>query len=70
MELSELLVFNGHLYTIDDRTGIVYEIEDENKIFPWVVLSDGNGHEIKGYLIFIIGNTDKVLIQCITDVVC
>ena len=48
MELSELLVFNGHLYTIDDRTGIVYQIEDENKIFPWVVLSDGNGHEIKG----------------------
>jgi len=49
MELSELLVFNGHLYTIDDRTGIVYQIEDENKIFPWVVLSDGNGHEIKGF---------------------
>ena len=48
MELSELLVFNGHLYTIDDRTGIVYQIKDENRIFPWVVLSDGDGHEIKG----------------------
>jgi len=49
MELSELLVFNGHLYTVDDRTGIVYEIENEKKIFPWVVLSDGDGHEIKGF---------------------
>ena len=47
MELSELLVFNGHLYTIDDRTGIVYQIEDKNKIFPWVVLSGGDGREIK-----------------------
>lgn len=49
MELSELLVFNGHLYSVDDRTGVVYEIENEEKIFPWVVLSDGDGHEIKGF---------------------
>ena len=48
MELSDLLVFNGRLYSIDDRTGIVYEIENNKKIFPWVILSDGNGHEIKG----------------------
>lgn len=49
MELSDLLVFNGRLYSIDDRTGIVYEIENNKKIFPWVILSDGNGHEIKGF---------------------
>lgn len=49
MELSELLVFNGRLYSVDDRTGIVYEIENQKKIFPWVILSDGDGHEIKGF---------------------
>ena len=63
MELSELLVFNGHLYTIDDRTGIVYEIENENKIFPWVVLSDGNGHEIKGFLILKLCNAKFIIFK-------
>lgn len=47
MELSELVVFNGKLYTVDDRTGIVYEIY-KNKVIPWVILSDGNGREEKG----------------------
>ena len=47
MELSELVVFNGRLFTVDDRTGIVYEIID-NKVVPWVILSDGNGKETKG----------------------
>ncbi|TRY83197.1 hypothetical protein DNTS_033943 [Danionella cerebrum] len=27
MELSELVVFNGKLYSVDDRTGVVYNIE-------------------------------------------
>ncbi|KFW94053.1 Soluble calcium-activated nucleotidase 1, partial [Phalacrocorax carbo] len=35
MELSELVVFNGKLYTVDDRTGVVYQIEG-NKVVPWV----------------------------------
>lgn len=48
MELSELIVFNGRLYTVDDRTGIVYEII-ENRVVPWVILSDGNGKESKGF---------------------
>lgn len=48
MELSELVVFNGHVYSVDDRTGIIYEISGNKKIFPWVILSDGDGHEIKG----------------------
>ena len=47
MELSELIVFNGKLYTVDDRTGIVYEVTN-NKVIPWVILTDGNGKEEKG----------------------
>uniref|UniRef100_G1QGY3 Calcium activated nucleotidase 1 n=1 Tax=Nomascus leucogenys TaxID=61853 RepID=G1QGY3_NOMLE len=27
MELSDLIVFNGKLYSVDDRTGVVYQIE-------------------------------------------
>lgn len=48
MELSELIVFNGKLYTVDDRTGVVYQII-ENKVIPWVILTDGNGKEGKGF---------------------
>ena len=30
MELSELIVFNGKLYSCDDRTGVIYQlIEDQ-----------------------------------------
>ena len=48
MELSELVVFNGKLYSVDDRTGVVYLVEN-NKVVPWVILSDGNGGETKGF---------------------
>ena len=48
MELSELIAFNGHLYTVDDRTGVVYVLE-KGKVVPWVILSDGNGGETKGF---------------------
>ena len=47
MELSELVIFNGRVYSVDDRTGIVYEITEDRPI-PWVILPDGNGKEIKG----------------------
>ena len=47
-ELSELCVFNGKLYAIDDRTGIVYNIKD-GKAVPWVILMDGNGDNEKGF---------------------
>ncbi|XP_068007394.1 soluble calcium-activated nucleotidase 1 isoform X2 [Melanerpes formicivorus] len=50
MELSELVVFNGKLYAVDDRTGVVYQIEG-NKVVPWVILPDGDGTVGKGYLI-------------------
>ncbi|XP_075999005.1 soluble calcium-activated nucleotidase 1 isoform X2 [Genypterus blacodes] len=48
MELSELVVFNGKLYTVDDRTGIVYHI-DGDKAVPWVILPDGDGSVAKGF---------------------
>ncbi|XP_074649447.1 soluble calcium-activated nucleotidase 1-like isoform X2 [Tubulanus polymorphus] len=48
MELSELIVFNGRVYTCDDRTGIVYEIHKKH-VVPWVILSDGNGLNEKGF---------------------
>ncbi|KAM7371946.1 hypothetical protein PAMP_009146 [Pampus punctatissimus] len=48
MELSELLVFNGKLYSVDDRTGIVYHI-DGDKAVPWVILPDGDGSVAKGF---------------------
>ncbi|KAM4598155.1 soluble calcium-activated nucleotidase 1 isoform 2-T2 [Polymixia lowei] len=48
MELSELVVFNGKLYSVDDRTGIVYHI-DGDKAVPWVILPDGDGSVAKGF---------------------
>jgi soluble calcium-activated nucleotidase 1 len=48
MELSELVVFNGKLYTVDDRTGIIYEIHRHKDVVPWVILPDGNGLTNKG----------------------
>ena len=47
MELSELQVFDGKLFSIDDRTGVIYEIV-EDKVIPWIILMDGNGKESKG----------------------
>ncbi|XP_005989145.1 soluble calcium-activated nucleotidase 1 [Latimeria chalumnae] len=48
MELSELIVFNGKLYSVDDRTGVVYQIEG-NRVVPWVILRDGDGTADKGF---------------------
>ncbi|XP_061830120.1 soluble calcium-activated nucleotidase 1 isoform X1 [Nerophis lumbriciformis] len=48
MELSELVVFNGKLYSVDDRTGIVYHIHGD-KAVPWVILTDGDGNVAKGF---------------------
>lgn len=47
MELSELVAFNGKLYTVDDRTGVVYRV-DGDKAIPWVILTDGDGSVAKG----------------------
>ncbi|XP_013381847.1 soluble calcium-activated nucleotidase 1 [Lingula anatina] len=48
MELSDLVVFNGKLYTVDDRTGVIYEVYGE-EVVPWVLLTDGNGMTAKGF---------------------
>eukprot|EP01112_Ceratiomyxa_fruticulosa_P000247 TRINITY_DN1023_c0_g1_i1.p1 TRINITY_DN1023_c0_g1~~TRINITY_DN1023_c0_g1_i1.p1 ORF type:complete len:365 (+),score=56.12 TRINITY_DN1023_c0_g1_i1:208-1302(+) len=48
MELSELVYFDHRLLTIDDRTGLVFEIEDSNAI-PLYILMDGNGRTMKGF---------------------
>ena len=48
MELSELIVFNGKLYAVDDRTGVVFQILDTHNV-AWVILPDGDGSEEKGF---------------------
>ncbi|KAJ8001569.1 hypothetical protein DPEC_G00170840 [Dallia pectoralis] len=48
MELSELVAFNGHLYTVDDRTGVVYRIHNQQAV-PWLILPDGDGSVSKGF---------------------
>ncbi|CAK9818887.1 Soluble calcium-activated nucleotidase 1 [Anthophora quadrimaculata] len=48
MELSELVTFDGRLLSFDDRTGVVYFIENE-EAYPWIILMDGNGKNTKGF---------------------
>lgn len=48
MELSELVTFNGRILTFDDRTGIVFEINNDN-VSPWVILTDGESISPKGF---------------------
>jgi len=50
MELSDLAFFNNTLYTFDDRTGIVFEVDiDDQQAIPKHILMDGNGHSTKGF---------------------
>ncbi|XP_066504034.1 soluble calcium-activated nucleotidase 1b isoform X2 [Hoplias malabaricus] len=48
MELSDLVAFNGHLYSVDDRTGVVFRIDGDSPV-PWVILPDGDGNVPKGF---------------------
>ncbi|EJW85501.1 calcium activated nucleotidase 1 [Wuchereria bancrofti] len=48
MELSDLVIFDGNLLSIDDRTGIIYRIE-KDMAYPWIYLSDGAGNATKGF---------------------
>lgn len=48
MELSELVTFNGKLLSFDDRTGLVYYIENKTA-YPWIILMDGDGKKTKGF---------------------
>ncbi|CAJ0565566.1 unnamed protein product, partial [Mesorhabditis spiculigera] len=48
MELSDLAIFDGKLLTVDDRTGIVYELCTSKKdVMPWLLLNDGPGRTAK-----------------------
>jgi len=50
MELSDLVYFNGKLYSFDDRTGIVFEFDkDHQQAVPQYILMDGNGRSTKGF---------------------
>ena len=51
MELSELAVFNGKLWTFDDRSGIAFELANKNgkpKAIPRHLLMEGDGETDKG----------------------
>ncbi|KAI5713456.1 hypothetical protein M8J75_016562 [Diaphorina citri] len=48
MELSELIYYNGNLLTFDDKTGTVFHIVND-KVKPWVTLSNCNGSKADGY---------------------
>lgn len=50
MELSDLTFFNNNLYSFDDRTGIVYEIDiEKEQAIARHILVDGNGRSSKGF---------------------
>ena len=48
MELSELVCFDGKMLSMDDRTGVVYQLVEQH-VSPWVIMADGNGQEMKGF---------------------
>ncbi|PAV56999.1 hypothetical protein WR25_01857 isoform B [Diploscapter pachys] len=47
MELSDLVVFDGRLFVCDDRTGLIFWVENKQAI-PWLIVNDGPGNVIKG----------------------
>nr|ABA12135.1 35 kDa putative salivary apyrase SP03 [Phlebotomus argentipes] len=47
-ELSELLNFNSKLFTVDDKTGIVFEVKYGGNLIPWVILANGNSNKQEG----------------------
>lgn len=48
MEFSELVSFQGKLLTVDDRTGVVFEITKDMKAIPRHILMEGDGNQAKG----------------------
>lgn len=53
MELSELTLWNDRLYSMDDRSGIVFEIVDygtpQARVVPRFILMEGDGNTDKGF---------------------
>jgi soluble calcium-activated nucleotidase 1 len=48
MEFSELVTYHGKMYTVDDRTGVVYELTQDLKAIPRHILMEGDGENAKG----------------------
>ncbi|MBZ3886931.1 Soluble calcium-activated nucleotidase 1 [Sciurus carolinensis] len=48
MELSHLFLVNGKLYSVDDLTRVIYQIEGTEAV-PSVILFDGDGTMEKGF---------------------
>lgn len=53
LELSELVTYYCNLVTFDDKTGMVYVVDDQN-VSPWIFLAEGDGvHSVtKGNTLF------------------
>ena len=51
MELSELIMFEDKLVTVDDKTGVVYRLANTSGLtpVPWVILSSGPGNRTRGF---------------------
>nr|QHO60714.1 salivary apyrase [Sergentomyia schwetzi] len=48
-ELSELVKFNNKYYTVCDKTGIVFELDNYGYLIPWAILATGNGNQERGF---------------------
>lgn len=48
LELSELIAWQGGLYTFDDRSGVVFELSRAHQCIPRYVLMEGDGATTKG----------------------
>lgn len=44
MELSDLKSFDGHLLSPDDKTGVVFRLNNKVAI-PWIINADGDGEQ-------------------------
>ncbi len=62
MELSDLKAFDGHLLSVDDRTGVIYRMDaDSGVAVPWVLLADGAGNQTKGLFDSLRDETNRIL---------
>lgn len=48
MELSELVDWGGELFTVDDRTGIIYQVQELSRVVPRFIAMEGDGDTDKG----------------------
>jgi len=48
LELSELISWEGKLWTFDDRSGVLFELDQSYKCIPRYILMEGDGATTKG----------------------